>query len=907
MNVRVSRPTVLAEMPVRSHFAIEASAGTGKTYLIEHRVVDLIVRAEVPIEQILVVTFTEKATSELKQRIRALLSKVADNSEHDCEPDQPHWLIDDSARERLRLAVMGFDRVSISTIHGFCHRLVGEQAFAGGKQLRQQQIADITAFESAFRAEIRERFASDSELEPYLRAWLESGKSTTELGKLLYGCVRERAEIEPRLDERALVAAADRAVELTAAAAPGAEDRFKKAGVHHSRARSIANGLAVVTRAIAAADRNPAQLVASLDPVKLDELRDRIEATGIDAALADAIAELDRCCPPLPAAAAARFVPPIVARLAAEKHEHGLFDFDDMLSQLWTTLDGPGGDDLAAELREDYPFALIDEFQDTDELQWQIFKRIYLGGDGAYLSIIGDPKQAIYGFRGADVYTYLRAREELCAAGGRIVRLQDNYRSSPELVAAYNQIFDDLFTEGIDYQPVNARADVGLRDDAGQPAAPFVVLDIESDSKLSAGDLKRQALAALIGELEALLRERPLILDEGGDSRRVGPGDCFVLTRGTADAHEVADALRARSIPCALFQQEGLLTSTEAAEVRDLLAAIASPGDRSARLKAWRTRFFAVELGELGELGALEDQHPLVARLYDWNELADRLDYERLFSSIADDSGVIERELLMAPSERALTNVLHLFELLLTDVVASRCDIHELLVRFERWIADAELVSSQDRNLQRLESDKEAVQIMTVHKSKGLEAPVVFMYGGFGSAPHGKIHVYHQDGRRRVHVGRIEGSAKERAQAEAAAEDQRLLYVAITRAAGRVIVPHVDPDVGKVSGYYGALNRRLGAVLGQPGFERRSARSTGDARQAGSSEDDIAAAMPALASVAGPPTHLPAHRRGFTVTSYTRLKYASERAFDDRGTAHDHSVELETDQLPGGAESGILV
>jgi len=910
---RVAIPGALARMPATRHYAIEASAGTGKTYLIEHRFVDLLLRGGANVEQILVVTFTEKATAELATRIRSLLERLLDDGES-CPADTPHWTIDDEARARIETALIGFDRAAISTIHGFCHRLVAEHAFAGGRHLRQEQIADSTAFESAFRSELRERFAVDEGDRDYLVAWLEGGRSAELLQKLLYECSREGSPITPVLREHELLAAAGKTRALAVETLEsGLEGRLREARVHPGTARAT---MARVRALVDLLDETSIpRLCVNLEQLDLQKVREQLAKAAVVGDVERAVAELEAHAVPLAAAIAARFLPAVHDRLRRDKHEHGRFDFDDMLSHLWSALEGPTGSDLAARLRNRHRFALIDEFQDTDDLQWKIFRRIYIEGEGGYLSIIGDPKQAIYGFRGADVYTYLQARAELVAAGGELIRLGDNYRSTTELVDAYNRLFgtiDDqpFFSEGIDYVPVRARAEIEATDGTGLPVAPFEVLVVDSDTKLSAHETRDRALSALVAAVERTLAGG-WRLRKKDEVAVIGPKDLFVLTRSASEARDAAAALRARGIPCALYQQEGLLTSDECSELIDLLTAIANPRDRSARLRAWQTDYFGVRLSELGRLFEVDDAHPLVARLYDWKELADRRVYEQLFTSILEHSGIIERELMLAASERSLTNILHLFELLLEEVVASRCDIHELVRRLRRWVDDAELVPGNDRNLQRLESDRASVQIMTVHKSKGLEAPVVFLYGGFGAGPPRRIHVYHADGKRRVHIGRASGSIKDRIHAEAAAEDQRLLYVAVTRAAVRVVAPLIAEGCGRdLGGYYAALNRRLQSLhdRGCPGYEFVPAREP-PADAARGPETELARAAPAIATptLDWSPAELGRTRRGFVVTSYTRLKHAGDREGDEREVAFDEHVHLAEDELPGGAESGILI
>jgi exodeoxyribonuclease V beta subunit len=836
--VRYAIPQALAALDPGRHQVVEASAGTGKTYLIEHRVVDLLLSTSTPIEQILVVTFTEKATAELRYRVRRLIEQVEGTREHTAGPDEPHWVIDAEARHKLTDALLGFDRASIHTIHAFCQRVITENAFSSRRLFAQTQIAGEAAFSEAFKAALREELAREEGHKRYLAAWYRSGRSVEDLEKLLYRCANQNGTLVPDFDEQAT------ASRLRAAAAEmpavGAEDdamlaALKQAGVRGASTRAVLRRLAALRACLdrfalendvgdflavfEAADK----AVTSTRERLLAYVAGQLESADIDdpslAAARDVVLDLDRTIVPLAAAVAQRFLPPVRARLDADKNRRGQFDFQDMLRLVWQSLDADAASDVCQRLRERYRYALIDEFQDTDELQWKIFRRIYLESGENKLCIIGDPKQAIYGFRGADVHTYLEARRQVQELDGQVTNLIDNYRSTDALVRAYNEIFSGRFFTGeIRYDhPVRAATDLVAQDSRGRALMPVRVLHVKPEQgKLRAETMRQALLGRMAAEIRHLLFEPAgaLAVGKPGEPAPVTAGDVFVLTRTTAESNEVADRLRQAGVPCAIYKQEGLLQTREAREVRDLLGGIAEPRNRSARFQAWTTRFFGATLSDLPHLAELPETHPFVARLYEWKALAERLEYEKLFSSILDQSGIVERELFLEMSERALTNFLHLFELLLEEVMRSRCELHELVQRLERWITDtADDPQAEERNIQRMESESSAVQVMTIHRSKGLEAKVVFLYGGFGRMPGDEVQVYHDGGERLVHVGHAHRDVVEAVRRESESEDQRLYYVGITRAVARIYLPYVDPDDYEVSGAYGQVNRRLEDIV----------------------------------------------------------------------------------------------
>ena len=862
--VRYPMPPVLAAMDVRGHHAVDASAGTGKTYLIERRVVDLVLRGGAAIDQILLVTFTEKATAELRRRVRALLRELATLVEDRAAPGEPAWLLDGAARGQLRAALAGFDQAAIHTIHGFCHRVLIDSAFDGARRFRETRIGSETALREALSDALRDRLAASEEDGPLLEAWFGQKRTVDQLAGRLSEIARLRGRFVQRYqpDEiaRRLAALAGADPEAIGAA-------LKRAKVNAQTAR------AVVTRVATLADL-AARAGGGLPPL-LDELagasgtlRDYLERPQVAAAVPDlaaAVGALDEAAVPLEAAIATRFLPVVGERLAVNKAERGQLDFGDMLEQVWRALDGPGGAELAARLRRRHPHALIDEFQDTDELQWSIFRRIYLEAPPgeAHLTVVGDPKQAIYGFRGADLATYLAARGEVLA-GREPVRLEVCYRSSERLIAGVDGILggtEPFFSGGIDYRPVAAAPSNRAADDA-----PLRLFDLGGFEKAEA---RRAALAARISrEISHLIT---------GGTR---PEQIFVLTRTVKESRQMAERLRADGVRAALYQQEGLLQTAEAAEVRDLFAAIAAPRDRSARLRAWQTRFFAVGLGELEVLADAGDGHPLVERLFGWRELADRLDYERLLPRILRESRLCERQLVLATGERALTNFLHLFEIILDEMLVARCDVAELTRRIGRWIIDTE--GSDERNVQRLESERDAVQIMTVHRAKGLEAEVVFLYGGDGPPRPGGARVYHVGGERRLFVGSpVPAAIKEAAAAEERGETERLLYVALTRAARRLYLPCWPSDGGGklMADLVNARVQHWLAAGGAPGtvaVERVAAPEERGRAEAARARALAAWTAPPLAEPSLDPAVARALevQRGPVSTSYTRLKQA---------------------------------
>lgn len=914
---RAAKPALLDELG-RGHAVIEASAGTGKTFTLEHLVVELILERGARIDEILVVTFTERATAELIGRVREKLESLLGDFT-DAPDGVPAWRIDDAARARLKQALLAFDTASISTIHAFCQRVLTEQAFAGRRLFEQKQVDDRSAFGRAFKDVLRRELAVDERPRETLEAWLRAGKSIDDLEQLLYECQAARAPITPPYDRAAIDAALDRFPALAPA---------ELAGLGLDRTGN--DRLAELARLVAdwREQRDTPGLLAAFDAAETDrqlfkKLREKLAAPGRPRAVevAAAVAALDARLVSLPNAVAHQFLPRVAARLAERKRDEGLFDFQDMLGLVEQSLNGPDGERLCALLRERWRFALIDEFQDTDEVQWRIFERLFFQAPDRPLYLIGDPKQAIYGFRGADVQTYLAARAQVQSGGGRSVSLDHNFRTTAPLIEAYNAILSQsadppFFSGEIDYRRPVACGNPSLAatDGDGREVEPVVLFGLEPENgePLRAAEIRRRLGARIAVEIRTIL-DGALQLD----GKRIEPKDIFLLTRTGQEGHELGRALRAAGIPHAYYKQDGLFQTDEARQIRDLLAAVDEPHSQPRRFAAWATPFFGVPLAALPRCEELPASHPLVERLFAWKAIAETRDYERLFGAILDESGLLRRAAFAGDgdetlSERALTNHQHIFELLLEGIARARPTLRELNARLRAYIERAALPDGVDANVQRIESERSAVQIMTLHKSKGLEAKVVFLYGGFTSiAGWTRPRLYHDGGRRLAWLGKPRDEAiRRRVEDEARQENERLLYVGLTRAKARLYLPcFAEGAYAALNGGYKLLNDRLLRLLGHPKLVHErlgpppaattaSAAASGewhppDALLAGGSDEKRFESLRQAAA-------------GFQITSYTRMKREQPRAaiWDARDRDDEARAPVADGGLPGGASTG---
>ena len=1002
---RYPRPPELDQLGTR-HAVVEASAGTGKTYLLEHLVVELLLNRGARIEEILVVTFTERATAELCLRLREKLSELcrlsADHPAATELPEQGCWLIDEAARGRLRDALLAFDRATISTIHGFCRGILGDHAFLHQRMFDEQAVDESGAFHTAFVESLRNDFAVQPELLPYLRAWLASGHSAADLESALGECARELARIfpprakalQPDFDEAAL-AAAIAAWPSETVGDPTLAERLKQAGIKGPTAKAVLTRVAAISDLVAEANKTsrvgsppafgtdspsspPRALSRAPSPAAdhrgrvwepfegshvnnmatfLAQLQER-ESTWKDRGFAyllghiaklsadPKLAELN-CATvairnarvPLLAAVAHKFLPLVRARLQERKRAAGLYDFQDMLTLVAERLSGEGASTqlLLSTLRRRYKYALIDEFQDTDEVQWFIFRRLFFESREPHgLTVIADPKQAIYRFRGADVHTYLRARAEILQAGGVLVKLAQNFRSTAAVIDGYNAVFDQATGffragAGIDYdRPVTCgRADRRLVGTDDQPKPGVVVFDVQApEGKVAALDTRRALQTQMVDEIRGLLSwNGALFVRDGSGRRQIAASDIFVLAFTNNECEEIGGALRAAGLPFAFYKEDDLFQTSQAKDVLDLLRAIAEPNDDTLRARAFLTAFFACDLPDLAQRDRPDATDPLLQQLLAWRDLALTGDFGALFASIIRQSGLVCREVALSRSERALTNYLHILEVMQEEAARTHASLQGLVATLGAYVNRTRLPPGDERNLQRLESDADAVQVMTVHKAKGLEAGVVFIYGGLNRRIPNPPRVFHdpQD-RRVVHLGALDAQQQDTYANEIADEDRRVLYVALTRARARLYLPRCPAGSSAFPGPY----RLLGPILDKLLADGKTSRLFHRVTVVGPEETpwELPTPTPAALSAWQPP-ELPAvasaaefqriakERAGFVVTSYTGVKrrhggFVVPEEPADLSTANEPSepdvpAPVDPRELARGRRSGIFL
>jgi exodeoxyribonuclease V beta subunit len=521
--------------------------------------------------------------------------------------------------------------------------------------------------------------------------------------------------------------------------------------------------------------------------------------------------------PPAETSAGVRraFADDVVRELERRKRLLGILGFDDLLSRLAVALeadDAPARDRMSRR----WSIVMVDEFQDTDPVQWEVIERAFVGR--VTLVLIGDPKQAIYAFRGGDVVTYLRARERSDA----LLTLDTNYRSDAPLVRRLLRVLDGaaLGHDDIVVREVAAKRETHRL--AGAPCNdPFRLRVVARDSfgirgtrTIPMDELRPYIAADLAADVKALLASGATYDD--GEVRAIRARDVAVIVESHRDARACRDALATAGVPAVYTGDTDVFASQAAADWQCLLEAFEQPGRSGLVRAAATTMFFGRTAAELATAPDLTDSltDQVAETLRRWADHARARGIAAVLEA-AYVAGMAERVLTWRGGERHLTDVEHLTQLLHEVAHREGLGLPALL----QWLRNQreERAGAAERN-RRLDSDAAAVQIMTVWVSKGLQYPLVYLPFAFNrNVRMGEAVLYHEpDGTRCLDIGGSGGPGYQqvtaKGRAEMAGDDIRLTYVALTRAQSQVVAWWA-PSWDEVNGGLSRLLR--GRVLGQ--------------------------------------------------------------------------------------------
>ncbi|HBQ2119227.1 TPA: exodeoxyribonuclease V subunit beta [Klebsiella pneumoniae] len=829
-------------LPLIGERLIEASAGTGKTFTIAALYLRLLLglggEAAYPraisVEELLVVTFTEAATEELRGRIRSNIHELRIACLRG-ESDNPLYsallaeIADkDDAAKTLLLAERQMDEAAVFTIHGFCQRMLSLNAFESGmlfeqqlsedeSRLRYQACADFWRrhcypLTRDIAAVIHDVWKGPRDLLKSLDRWLQGEAPQLKSPPAPNETLAER--------HQQIIARIDSLKQQWREQVGEIEGVLENSGLDRRKFNRGNQGKWMEkVNAWAQEETLSYQLPDALEKFAQSFLLERTKAGGEPPVhpLFSAVESLLASSLTLTDLVLARAMVEIRDAVAREKRRRGELGFDDMLSRLDEALRGDSGETLASAIRQRFPVAMIDEFQDTDPQQYRIFRRIWRRQPETALLLIGDPKQAIYAFRGADIFTYMKARGDVAAH----YTLDTNWRSSPGMVGSVNRLFslsDNPFMfHEIPFLPVKAAAkNKGLRFTVDAADVPAMNVWLMPGDTVGSGDYQTfmaQLCATQIRDWLSAGQQGRALLWRGETSRPVQASDITVLVRNRLEAAQVREALQTLGIPSVyLSNRDSVFETLEAQELLWLLQAVLAPERENTLRSALATSMFGLTALDIENLNQDEQAwDALVEEFSEYRQIWRQRGVMPMLRALMTARHIAENLLATRGGERRLTDILHISELL--QEAASQLESEHALVR---WLAQhiAEPDSNAASQQMRLESDKHLVQIVTIHKSKGLEYPLVWL--PFIARFRKQDQAFYHDRETFAAVldlGQDEASL-ELAEAERLAEDLRLLYVALTRAVWHCslgVAPLSSRKSGNSDFHLSALGRLLQA------------------------------------------------------------------------------------------------
>ncbi|MBA3958616.1 MAG: UvrD-helicase domain-containing protein [Parachlamydiaceae bacterium] len=818
---------------LQRNYLLEASAGTGKTFAIENIVVRLLLdREDLPIERILVVTFTRAATRDLKMRIRQNIQKALTHlkTRSPSSPDYLKAYFDKdeqsiySAIRRLEHALFCFDQAQIFTIHGFCSRMLRDHLFEGGMaanacgseetlndSLLRQVIRDF------FRTELKRDIYSDTQLQLVLQA---HDNSLERLENKLIEIVKMGVPIEPQADFNTLYQkfltcmeslkqqheiCSERLIADFLIQAPQFKNIADRTGTVKSEIMAkvqrlgqlfdqdkwspadfnqlLADGL-ILTQALDPSQRkvkskeiSPTELHY---PMLLDSLRAELDPIVRDAGH--------------PLLILARMAEGCRLHLQRVLIEEERLSFDDLLKTMGMALKNPK---FTQKVQHAYSAAIIDEFQDTDPLQWTIFKTLFIDRNAfsGHLYLVGDPKQSIYAFRQADIYTYLAAAEAM--GSDYHASLDTNFRSQPSLVHALNHLFSAQSCPGMIHLPQIDKILEYPLVKASDTIAEYPFLDPLGSVHFC---LSKPIEKSRVFPLEAC-EEQHFFPYFAAEIQRLHSiqgmryQQFAILVSDRFQAERLTDYLKQQQIPVISQRSSSLADSPTLQQLRSIMQATLHPKRESAVKTALGSRLLGWNDDLIKTLEIPAVIETILSQFYhlrsQWRSHGFTAFFHSLLNSSWTDDGtsVFQSLLKQERGDLFLEELQQLANILMEEEQSVSASPEGLISLLDKLALMN--VEEEERLKKRFDSARDAVNILTLHASKGLEFDVVFALGLIkrSKATASLIPLSHQGNMRLHPVVEDTDPAYQAHCRELDAEKMRQLYVAMTRAKYRLYVP----------------------------------------------------------------------------------------------------------------------
>ncbi|MFA3792069.1 exodeoxyribonuclease V subunit beta [Aliiglaciecola sp. SL4] len=839
--------------PLLGASLIEASAGTGKTYTIVNLYLRLLLghqseglnlsnsdqRLGLGVEQILVVTFTNAATAELKQRIgRRLQTAYLDFYRGSSSDGFIQKLIDDTddielACETLLLASRQMDEAAIFTIHGFSQRMLSEHAFASGSVFDEQLELDQStwiqqAVEDYWRSAIvplpttmvqyiRSIWSGPESLIKSLKGILEREFSPTKQVTIAEAKELLAQLIDSTNSLKSWWLTENVSAQLQQAKLKG-NTKFGKKAIYQSM-----DSFCQSDSVVCPFDNGWVDFF----PEKVEKARSKTspELTGLDFERFELIERLrQKFVTTLTNGVLNSALIQVRKNLEAFKARTSKLSPNDLLTRLNDGLLGENGETLADLIRTQFPAAMIDEFQDTDHCQLSVFSQVYPLHNNHQLTysliMIGDPKQAIYGFRGADIYTYIQAKQQI--DNEKQFTLGTNWRSQQALVDAVNQLFANseqgfLFDQAIPFLPVEAASVATELTSSEKRYASLTFCHLQGGKEVMSNKDAKTDLAGHTANIIVDLLQHGHLIKHEQQRNKVSAGECCVLVKDRNEANLVKQALTIRGVDSVFLVRHSVYATETAMDLYRLLDALVNPSDERRIKAALTSELMCFSSVELDQLFTDESAWQLIVELFvgwqlKWQRFGVMMALNQVMQHFNVFTGLMTH---FSDGMRRLTDLRHLVEMLQQQSAITPGD-NQLLY----WLGQQ--IQQPDHNNEshqlRLETDGNLVQIITIHASKGLEFPFVFVPFGCSFKLASEALFHDQN----LHLTMdFENTTEnlEKADFERLAEDTRLLYVALTRAVYNCFVGLWNPTLGKSKSLSGLFHSALGKLLDKDGSE----------------------------------------------------------------------------------------
>ncbi len=819
----------LRKAPLSGKHLIEASAGTGKTYSITGIYLRLIIEKGYMPDRILVVTFTNAATAELKGRVRDAINETIDILKSSKKPQSTFeeflaekHLNDKKAISRLQRALKGFDEAMISTIHGFCNRILGEFAFESGARMDTELIENDRDLKMEIVQDFWRKKITNAPLAIYEK--LEKKTSPKKLFAIANNLPLDKGlevvnphDSNMNVDEQIAKISEifDKLKKIWQKDKDGISEKIHDKGLNQRSYKKADEHMENMDLLIAGS-------IPSLDDKKLDKVKyfrqsiiTKSKKKSADYPLEHRFFALfEEYCDLAQSLTGGiiqyrqRFIDYYRKELKKRKSEYNIYTFDDLLVSLRDALAKDKSGQLSEALKKRYKAVLIDEFQDTDPVQFDIFDMAF-GGENTLVYYIGDPKQSIYQFRGADIFAYKKALEKL----SNIYSMKTNYRSSKDFIDALNILYNNnqnpFIFEWIGYETVDAKGHSENLKIAGKKQNPIDIEVLDTGEKGTSVPVASDIIQSrIVREINRLMNpENPAMI---GDSRlELDRIAILVPTNRLADA--MKDYLSRYNIPAITSSSNNIFKSEEAEQIFEILNAIAHPQDEKLIKRALITDIIGLNANDIyrinnDEMAVINYVNRFRILNNIWKSYGIFSLFEKLLSisfdyDFKDDRfealpDIRTRNLAMQNSGRRMTNILHVGEILHNHQKQHFMNIEQIIKYLKDNIELDEEQGSFENEI-RLETDEKAVKIISIHKSKGLEFDIVFCPFLWSLKPKFPYDFFsYHDPERDNNITFVLDNNKELqgydiAMKETKAEMSRMLYVAITRAKYKLYIHHV--------------------------------------------------------------------------------------------------------------------